>query len=123
MHIVFIVDQLVSITSDSSSVDIWSITAAMTSRSPSAPADRLTSSISDVIVTSDDHLAFVGAAGGDEVGVYDMASGQLVDLMTHEGDVAGFSVTSNGAFMFVALRRARPGQFNKVGRRSTPFQL
>jgi len=86
----------------------------MTSRSSSAPADRLTSSVCDVIVTADDRLAFVSAAGSDEVGVFDMTSGQLVDLMTHEGAVATFSITSNGAYMFVALRQARLGQFNKV---------
>ena len=86
----------------------------MTSRSSSAPADRLTSSVSDVIVTADDRLAFVSAAASDEVGVFDMSSGHLVDLMTHEGHVATFSITSNGAYMFVSLRHARLGQFNKV---------
>ena len=114
MSLCIIVDQLVSITGNSSAVDIWSVTAAMTSRSSSAPADRLTSSVCDVIVTADDRLAFVSAAGSDEVGVFDMTSGQLVDLMTHEGAVATFSITSNGAYMFVALRQARLGQFNKV---------
>ena len=58
----------------------------------------------------------------DEVGIFDMCSGQLVDLMTHEGPVAAFSVTSNGAFMVVALQHARLGQFNKVGH-STQFTL
>ena len=86
----------------------------MTSRTSTAPDDRLTSSVSDVIVTSDDQLAFVSAAGSDEVGVFDMSSGQLVDLMTHEGHVATFSITSNGAYLCVALEHARPGQFNKV---------
>jgi len=104
----------VSITGDSSVVDIWSINAAATSQTTSAPADRLTSSVCDVIITSDDRLAFVSAADSDEVGVFEMTSGQLVDLMTHEGPVSAFSVTSNGAFMFVALTQARLGQFNKV---------
>jgi len=104
----------VSVTGDSSVIDIWSITAAVTSRTSRAPADRLTSSVSDVIITADDKLAFVSAADSDEVGVFDMTTSQLVDLMTHEGPVATFSITSNGAYMFVALRRARLGQFNKV---------
>jgi len=106
--------QLVSVTGDSSVIDIWSITAAVSSRTSRTPADRLTSSVCDVIVTSDDKLAFVSAVDSDEVGVFDMTSGQLVDLMTHEGHVATFSITSNGAYMFVALRHARLGQFNKV---------
>jgi len=112
---VFVVAQLVSITGNSSSVDIWRLTAAvMTSRGAPAARDRLTSPISDVIVTSDDRLAFASAAGGDEVGVYDMTSGRLVDLMTHEGPVACLAVTSSGAHLFVALRHARLGRFNKV---------
>jgi len=112
---VFVVAQLVSITGSSSSVDIWRLTAAaMTSRGAPAARDRLTSPISDVIVTSDDRLAFASAAGGDEVGVYDMTSGRLVDLMTHEGPVASLAVTSSGAHLFVALRHARLGRFNKV---------
>ena len=112
---VFVVAQLVSITGNSSSVDVWRLTAAaMTSRGAPAARDRLTSPISDVIVTSDDRLAFASAAGGDEVGVYDMASGRLVDLMTHEGPVACLAVTSSGAHLFVALRHARLGRFNKV---------
>jgi len=107
-------DQLISVTGDSSVIDIWSITGAVTSRTSRAPGDRLTSSVSDVIITADDQLAFASAAGSDEVGIFEMSSGQLVDLMTHEGAVARFSITSNGAFMFVALQHARLGQFNKV---------
>jgi len=107
-------EQLVSITSNTSAIYIWSVTAAVTSRTSSAPVDRLRSSVSDVIITLDDKLVFVSAAGSDEVGVFEMSSGQLVDLMTHEGPVATFSITSNGAFMFVALQHARLGQFNKV---------
>ena len=107
-------DELVSVTGDSSVIDIWSITSAVTSRTSRAPADRLTSSVSDVIITADDKLAFASAAGSDEVGIFEMSNGQLVDLMTHEGAVASFSITSNGAFMFVALQHARLGQFNKV---------
>ena len=106
--------ELVSVTGDSSVIEIWSITTALTSRSSRAPADRLTSSVSDVIITDDDRLVFVSATGSDEVGVFDMTTGQLVDLMTHEGSVAAFTITSNGAYMFVALERARLGQFNKV---------
>jgi len=106
--------QLVSVTGDSSVIDIWSITAAVTSRTSRAPADSLTSSVSDIIITSDDKLAFASAAGSDEVGIFDMTTSQLVDLMTHEGPVATFSITSNGAYMLVALQHARLGQFNKV---------
>jgi len=105
----------VSVTSDSSVViDVWNVSEAVTSRTSSAPADRLTSSVCDVIVTSNDRLAFVSAAGSDEVGIFEMSSGELVDLMTHEGAVATFSITSDGAFMLVGLRDARPGQFNKA---------
>jgi len=56
----------------------------------------------------------VSAAGSDELGVFDVTTSQLVDLMTHEGPVADFTITSNGAYMFVALRHARLGRFNKV---------
>jgi len=111
---VFVRCQLVSVTGDSSVVSIWNITKAVTSRTSVAPADCLTSPINDVILTSDDKLAFVSAIGSDEVGVFEMSGGQLVDLMTHEGPVAAFSITYNGAFMCVGLQHARPGQFNKV---------
>jgi hypothetical protein len=95
-------------------IDVWSVGDAVTSQAGAAPLDRLTSAIRDVIVTSDDRRAFVSAADSDEIGVVDMATGRMVDLMTHEAPVAAFSVTPSGDHVFVALDVARPGQFNKI---------
>jgi hypothetical protein len=98
-------------------VDIWNVGVAMAMSQAAAAAasrDQLTSSVRDIIVTENDSHAFVLTTGSDEIGVYDMSSGQMVDLMTHEGIVAAYSVSPNGQYMMVSLEKAKPGQFNKV---------
>ena len=65
-------------------------------------------------VTEDDQLVFVSGCESDEIGVFDMCSGQLVDLMTHEAPVADFTITGDGRYAVVSLCQARPGQYNKV---------
>jgi len=113
-------DKLVSIIGNDSSstlLDIWNIGVAMTTPKAAVVAssrDRLTASIRDVTLTENDSHAFIQTNGSDEMGVYDMSSGQMVDLMTHEGVVAEYSISSNGRYMLVSLEHAKPGQFNKV---------
>jgi hypothetical protein len=111
-------NQLISVVGcESPRVDIWNVGVAMAMSKTAAAAasrDRLTSPIRDVIVTENDSHAFVLTAGGDEIGAYDMTSGQMVDLMTHEGEVAAYCVSPNGRYMMVSLEKAKPGQFNKV---------
>jgi WD40 repeat protein len=114
---------LVSVDKHSSRLDVWDARAAMATAAPTALLDRMTSSIRDVILTDNDSLAFVSANGSDAVAVYDMRSGQMADLMTHEGEVTSFSVTSDGRFMLISLKTARTGQYNKVCERVSFGQI
>ena len=76
--------------------------------------DRLTTSVQSVVFTANDKTALVKCHGSDEIGVLDMRSGQLVDLLTHESTVKDYNVTADGEYALVALEDAKPGAYNKI---------
>ncbi|XP_013419382.1 NACHT and WD repeat domain-containing protein 2-like [Lingula anatina] len=76
--------------------------------------DRLTGRIQEVLVTKDNTVSFVRCHNSDEVGVIDMSTGQLCDLLTHESPLTGLSITTDGRYAFVSVQPKRPGITNKI---------
>ena len=76
--------------------------------------DRLTNTVEEIKVSADDHRAFVRCKDSDEIGVLDMRTGQLVDLLTHPSAVKSFSLTPNGKYVLVATEPVKPNTANKI---------
>jgi hypothetical protein len=103
--------QIVTHLEGSDVVHVWSLGDAI---GHVGTLDRLTTSIMDVKFTADDRLAYVRCKDSDELGVMDMASGQLVDLLTHESPVENFCISASGEYALVSLKSARTGTYNKI---------
>lgn len=103
--------QLVTVSQGSKELQIWSIQDSL---GHVDVLDRLTSSINEIVITADDSKAFVTCSGSDEIGVIDMRTGNLIDLLTHESPVVSFSISASGEFAFVAVQHAKSGQYNKI---------
>ena len=76
--------------------------------------DRLTSQVTLMRFSKDGKLGFIGCADSDEIGVLDMTSGTLIDLLTHESTVTDFNVTPDGKYLMTSLIDAKQGAFNKI---------
>ena len=49
--------------------------------------DKLTAAVQRVLVTQDNSIAYVQCVNSDEVGVIDMRTGAMLDLLTHDTKV------------------------------------
>lgn len=90
---------------------MWNIDEAV--RKVQTP-DRMTAAISEVQLTSDNQMCFVRCQQSDELGVVDMSTGSMLDLMTHDSPVEDFAISPDGTWVLVSMRPKR---------RNTAFNL
>ena len=76
--------------------------------------DRQTSSIQKVLFTTNDTTAFIKCKASDEIGVLNMKTGHLLDLLTHESHVENFIATPDGKYLFVACKAKEFNAANKI---------
>lgn len=63
---------------------VWNVDFAMQKINT---LDKMTDVVQDVLVSKDNSIAFVKCRNSDEIGVIDMLSGKMLDLLTHESQV------------------------------------
>ncbi|KAK7100985.1 hypothetical protein V1264_023839 [Littorina saxatilis] len=63
--------------------------------------DKLTAPVQRVLTTSDNTIAYVQCCDSDEVGVIDMRSGAMLDLLTHDSKVQDMAITPSGHMVLV----------------------
>jgi WD40 repeat protein len=76
--------------------------------------DKLSGPIVDVQVTSDNSLAYVVCKNSDEIGVIDMHSGVMMDLLTHDSNVKDFAITPSGNYALVSTSTKKKNISNKL---------
>ena len=103
--------QLVTQQRGSSEVHVWGLGDAI---GHVGMLDRLTNSVEELKLSQDDKTAFIRCKGSDEIGVLDMRTGQLVDLLTHPSPVTSFSLTPNGKYALVATEPTKANTANKI---------
>lgn len=103
--------QIITQQRNSNEINVWGLGDAI---GHVGMLDRLTNKIEEIKLSHDDKTAFVRCLNSDEIGVLDMNSGQLVDLLTHPSPVTSFSLTPNGKYALVASDPIRPGTANKI---------
>ena len=103
--------QIITHMDNAEDIQIWSLGDAI---SHVGSLDRLTASVSDVVVTSDDKLAYVMCEGSDEVGVLDLQTGKLIDLLTHENPVTSVSISKSGNMAIIATQPKKASTCNKI---------
>ncbi|XP_061175047.1 NACHT and WD repeat domain-containing protein 2-like [Saccostrea echinata] len=81
-------------------IQVWNLDDAV---KPVNLLDKLTGPISDIQLTQDGETAYVMCKGSDEIGVIEMRSGIMVDLLTHESPVVNFAITPSGDYALVSL--------------------
>ena len=85
---------LVTHTRGSTDLHLWNVESA--TKSIDCP-DKLTAPVQRLLVTKDSSLAFVQCCHSDEVGVIDMRTGKMLDLLTHDCKVSGVYVVTDVA--------------------------
>lgn len=76
--------------------------------------DKLSGPIVDVQVTRDNSIAHVVCKNSDEIGVIDMRSGVMIDLLTHDSSVKDFAVTPTGNYVLVSTATKKKNISNKL---------
>lgn len=66
------------------------------------PPDKLTDAAAEFQVTADTRLAFVRCCRSDAVGVIDLSTGCLRDLLTHDMEVQDLAISPDGSWALVA---------------------
>ncbi|XP_012941866.1 NACHT and WD repeat domain-containing protein 2 [Aplysia californica] len=93
--------QLITHMEGSLHVQVWNIGDAV--RKVNTP-DKLTDAISEFQVSADNNTAFIRCRHSDELGVVDMTSGSMVDLLTHDTPVEDFAISPDGGWLLVSTR-------------------
>ncbi|KAL8596042.1 hypothetical protein ACOMHN_021082 [Nucella lapillus] len=100
--------QLLTHNLGSSSVMVWRLMAS-SADSTRLQQDRLTRPVQRVLMTSDQKLAFALCSHSDEIGVFEMHTGLLVDLLTHACEVLDMAITPSGEMILVILKARLSG--------------
>lgn len=103
--------QIITVQHDAHTIQVWNLAdynLDVTS------LDRLTSPIENLVLTEDNQICFATGTASDEVGVIDMNTGLLTNLLTHEGNIVEISPTSDGAYLLVALEPSKAEFCNKL---------
>ena len=103
--------QIITQSSKSDIIQVWQIGEAIGSV---GMLDCLTTPVEDIILTADDKNAFVMCHSSDEIGIFDMTTGKLSDLLTHDGSVKQMTVTNDGKYVFASLTQGKNGLYNKI---------
>ena len=104
-------DYIVTHTSGSNAVNVWSLGSAIGRISSN---DSLTSPVEEIRLPADDSVAFVRCNKSDELGIIDMRTGKLIDLLTHESPLQSFAVTNDAEYALVTLKSSRLDLVNKI---------
>ena len=75
--------QIITNNTGSSHIHVWTRLA----RKSVQRLDKLTAEVTRAQVTKDNSIAYVQCKGSDEIGVIDMKTGTLLDLLTHDTKV------------------------------------
>ena len=103
--------QIISVQQDTEQIQVWNLKDYIMDVTS---LDRLTSPIDNLVLTEDNKYCFATGSGSDEVGVIDMTTGLLTNLLTHESEVREILPTSDGSFLFVSLNPAKAEFCNKI---------
>lgn len=68
------------------------------------PVDQLCDRVTDIRVTSDQSRAFATCSTGEEIAVVEMATGTILDLLTHDSKVEDFSISPDGNIALVSTK-------------------
>lgn len=79
---------------------VWNLDEAV---KPVNMLDKLSGAISDIQLTHVGETAYVVCKRSDEIGVIEMRSGIMVDLLTHDSPVVSFAITPSGDYALVSL--------------------
>lgn len=96
---------------ESTEIQVWNIGDAVNQVDM---LDKLSGPIVDVKVTSDNSIAYVVCKTSDEIGVIDMCSGVMLDLLTHESNVRDFAITPSGNYVLVSTSTKKRDVSNKL---------
>ena len=96
--------QIVTHMAKAKEIQVWNIDEAVNQMNM---RDKLGAAVRDMVVTHDGNLAYVRCADADEVGVIDMRTGTMVDLLCHESNVRDFAITPDGSFLLASLEPKR----------------
>ena len=103
--------QLITHLKNSGIIQGWNLRQAM---NENGYCDRVTKAIEEIKISKDDSKAFVRCEKSDEIGVFDMKTGKMQDLLTHDGRVVRFTVSSNGTHVVVSVLSSKNNVANKV---------
>lgn len=103
--------QLITHLKNSGTIQGWNLRQALVE---SGYCDRVTSPIDEIRLTADDSKAFVRCKLSDEVGIFDLKTGKLQDLLTHEGKVIRFCVSCTGTHALVSIESPKQNVCNKI---------
>jgi len=104
-------NQILTKQQDASSIQVWNLQDYIMDVNS---LDRLTSSIDRLLLTSDQRLCFATCTGSDEVGVIDMQTGLLSNLLTHESQIIDLVVTADGDYLFAMIEQSKAAFCNKI---------
>ncbi|XP_064605735.1 NACHT and WD repeat domain-containing protein 2-like [Liolophura sinensis] len=68
------------------------------------PVDQLCDRVTDIRVTSDQSRAFATCSTGEEIAVVEMATGTILDLLTHDSKVEDFAISPDGNHVLVSTK-------------------
>jgi len=103
--------QIISVQQDTEHIQVWNLKDYIMDVTS---LDKLTSPIDNLMLTEDNKHCFATGSASDEVGVIDMTTGLLTNLLTHESEVREILPTSDGSFLFVSLNPAKAEFCNKI---------
>ncbi len=81
---------------------------------PLGMPDDLTAAISEILVTPADHVSWITRDQSDEIGVLDLHTGKLLDMLTHESLIKNFSASHKCNYVFASLEQGKPNAFNML---------
>lgn len=93
--------QVITHIKGSKDIQVWNIDEAVNQVNM---LDKLTTVIEDIKLTSDNSIAYVKCKNSDELGVIDMRNGVMLDLLTHDSQVADFACTPDGQYIVVSTK-------------------
>ena len=76
--------------------------------------DKLTAPVKEILFSADSKTAFVSCKESDEIGIFDMATGKLKDLLTHDSNVTKMAITPDGRHAFIVTEPTSKNRVNKI---------
>ncbi|XP_074641218.1 NACHT and WD repeat domain-containing protein 2-like [Tubulanus polymorphus] len=104
--------QIITHQQGSENIHVWNIEDTI--GNGTTTLDKMTHPIVDMQLTTDDRLCVVKCKNSDEIGIIDIATGALTDLLTHVGPVIDFTVTPDGQYVFVSIKATKACHCNKI---------